>query len=192
MKKKFIEIVFLATGVLACCSVNSHVTWAQTKSSNKVVLTREKKSKKKQEQVIYSGDKIINKYLIRYNQKNSDDVITSDMFEVYYHHGRNHDDQIKLFNKNGFEIVISDSVGKAEIVIDKSQAEQSLKTNDEFKNEFKKFTKPFKKTVTDDELEQIWNDAFANYGHYSSKTLEISLTSYDSKVERMVISGNLS
>ena len=142
--------------------------------------------------MIYSGDKIINKYLIRYNQKNSDDVITSDMFEVYYHHGRNHDDQIKLFNKDGFEIVISNSVGKAEIVIDKSQAEQSLKTTDEFKNEFKKFTKPFKKTVTDDELEQIWNDAFANYGHYSSKTLKISLTSYDSKVERMVISGNLS
>lgn len=192
MKKKFIEIVFLATGVLACCSVNPHDAWAQTKNSSKVVLTKEKRSKKKQEQVIYSGDKVINKYLISYNQKNSDDVITSDMFEVYYHHGSKHDNQIKFFNKNGFEVVITNSIGKAEIVIDKSQAEQSLKTNDEFKAEFKKFTKPLKKSVTDDELEQIWNDASVNYGHYSSKNLDVSLTSYDSKVERIVISGKIS
>ncbi|QIM47030.1 hypothetical protein GPZ88_08280 [Streptococcus ruminicola] len=189
MKRKFVGIIFLATTVLAYSPLNSDVVHAQRKSVNKVVLSKEKK---KQEQVIYSGDKVINKYLISYNQKNPDDVITPDMFDVYYHHGRKHDNQIKFFNKGGFEIVITNTIGNIEIVIDKSQGEQSLKTVDEFKAEFKKFAKASKKSVTDDELEQIWNDAFANYGHYSSKTLEVSLTSYDSKVERIMISGKTS
>ncbi len=192
MKKKFIGIVFLASTVLACYSLDTRYVCAQTKTANKVALSKEKKSRKKQEQVIYSGDKVINKYLISYNQKNPDDVITPDMFDVYYHHGRKHDNQIKFFNKGGFEIVITNTIGNIEIVIDKSQGEQSLKTVDEFKAEFKKFAKASKKSVTDDELEQIWNDAFANYGHYSSKTLEVSLTSYDSKVERIMISGKTS
>lgn len=113
-----------------------------------------KKQLKRNYPTIYSGDEIVNRYLARYNESNPEDLINSDMFHVYYHHGRDHDNQIKFDNKDGFEITITSHEGmfvikdSIRIVLKNSDKWMS---NDEFAYQTEKFLRPL---ITESTLEE--------------------------------------
>lgn len=110
--------------------------------------------------VIYEDNELINLYLNRYNEVNTEAPIEREDFEVYYHHGREHTDQI-IFNKdNKGEVVISDTVGKIEVVVDEVGTEEN-------KQAFIKYAKGYSNSLSSEELEEYWVQAMNNATSYT-------------------------
>lgn len=94
---------------------------------------------------IYEGNELINLYLNRYNEANPEDVISSSDFEVYYHHGSEHKDQIAFTQS---EVIISAKVGgKIQVVA------EGLADTEEYKEAFIRFARGYR-AVGD--LEAYW------------------------------------
>ena len=48
-------------------------------------------------EIIYEKDEQINRYINQYNAVNPENKITKELAKTYFHHGRDHDDQIKIY-----------------------------------------------------------------------------------------------
>ena len=105
---------------------------------------------------IYAENESINKFLVKYNEINPTDKITSNQFKEYYHHGRVHKDQIIFEDKKGFEIVITDQhySSKRPVKIVISNTNPNTKTIDEYKMEFIKFSKTIRQQNRRGKLEK--------------------------------------
>jgi hypothetical protein len=108
--------------------------------------------------IYYKDDDIINLYVVRYNESNPDYSISSDELEKYYHHGREHDDQVK-FNRDDFEIIISGGY-KAEVYV--GYIPSSSHTNDEYGTMFVRFAKAYNPELSNEELEGYWKKVLDN------------------------------
>lgn len=105
----------------------------------------------------YEFDDTIDSFLKKYNEIYSD-KITSEMVSKYYHHGREHDNQIKVLNED-FEITISSTYVNGgnkgiSVLIDNIK---NL-SNEEFKNIYKHYTKVYNENFSDEKLEEYWNE----------------------------------
>lgn len=106
---------------------------------------------------IYEFDDTIDSFLKKYNEIYSD-KITSEMVSKYYHHGREHDDQIKVLNED-FEITISSTyVNGANKGISVFIDNIKNLSNEEFKNIYKHYTKVYNENFSDEKLEEYWNE----------------------------------
>jgi len=116
---------------------------------------------------IYEFDDTIDGFLKKYNRMYSN-KITSEMVSKYYHHGSEHDNQIKISNED-FEIIISSTYVNGgnkgiSVFIDNIK---NL-SNDDFKNIYKHYTKIYNEDISDEKLEQYWNELI-DTSYYSSK-----------------------
>lgn len=138
----------------------------------------------------YDRDATINLYLNRFNSSNPDQLINSDLFNVYYHHGSEHDDQI-IFNRDDVEVVISanDWSSSIKLFIDGSKD----KTFDDYKLLFFQYGRAFNPKLTDEKLGTYWQavlDDIINSAEFDE--FDCSLTIYDDEIEDMIIEGKIS
>ena len=137
----------------------------------------------------YDRDETINLFLNRFNAINPDQVIDSDLFEVYYHHGREHDDQIK-FTRDDFEVVISGNYlnNSISLVIDGS----GDKTADDYKLIFMQYASAYSQDLTEEKLEEYWQavlDDIINSAEFDE--FDCALQVYNDKIEYMTIDGKI-
>ena len=110
------------------------------------------------------------------------------MFEVYYHHGSEHDDQI-IFNRNDFEVVITgNSWGSSiKLVIDGNRE----KTSDDYKLMFM-YARAYNCDLTDEKLDEYWQtvmDDLINSVEFDE--FDCSLQIFNDEIEYMVIEGKI-
>ena len=99
---------------------------------------------------IYEYDAKINSYIVGFNAANPDNKITQDLAQRYYHHGREHDDQVK-FIRDGFEVVLTNGY-PFQVVI---QGERT-KTENDYKQVFFAYARGFTPEITDEKLDDYW------------------------------------
>lgn len=138
----------------------------------------------------YDRDETINLYLNRFNDANPDQLIDNNLFKVYYHHGKEHDDQI-IFTRDDVEVVISgnDWGSSVELVIDGSKE----KTADDYKQLFFQYARAFSSDLTDAKLETYWQavlDDIINSPEFDE--FDCSLHTYNDAIEYMIIDGKIS
>ena len=137
----------------------------------------------------YDRDETVNMYLNRFNAANPDQLIDSNLFEVYYHHGKEHDDQI-IFTRDDVEVVITgNSFGSSiKLVIDGS----ADKTADDYKLLFFQYARAYSQDLTDDKLEAYWQavlDDIINSEEFDE--FDCSLHTYNDAIEYMIIEGKI-
>ena len=138
----------------------------------------------------YDRDETVNLYLNRFNAANPDQTITSDLFEVYYHHGSEHDNQI-IFTRDDVEVVITgNSFGSSiKLVIDGSKDT----TTEDYKLLFFQYARAYSPDLTDDKLETYWQavlDDIINSAEFDE--FDCSLQTYNDAIEYMIIEGKIS
>ena len=139
-------------------------------------------------EVYYDRNETINLYVNRFNAANPDAVISSDLCVVYYHHGSEHDDQIK-FTRDDFEVVVTNSFGnRIKLVIDGSKE----KTTDDYKLIFMQYARAYNPDLTDEKLEEYWQAAFDDIT-YSPEfgEFDLSLQIWNEEIEYMIIEGDI-
>lgn len=191
MKKiSFLFITILLLTLTACDGMNN-IPETTSNIDNPPVET-EVESIEPEEQLItyYDKDETINLYLNRFNFSNPTQIINSDLFSVYYHHGREHEDQI-IFNRDDVEVVITGNSfsNSIKLVIDGSRD----KTDEDYKVLFFQYAKAFNLELTDEELEIYWQsvlDDITNSVEFEEFDCSLT-TSYDGKIEYMVIEGKI-
>lgn len=138
-------------------------------------------------EVIYEANKKINKYITSFNIVNHDTPITSEMAQKYYHHGSEHDDQVKFY-MNEFEVVLADNANLSVVVQRKAR---DNRTNDEFKEMFFKYAKGYNTTITDEKLTAYWQQLLDDITHnVRFDEFECRLQQFNDEIELMTIEGN--
>lgn len=137
----------------------------------------------------YDRNETINLFLNRFNAINPEQIIDSNLYRVYYHHGKEHDDQI-IFTRDDIEVVIT-AYGfdnGIKLVITGSRD----KTFSDYKTLFFQYAKAYSADLTDEKLETYWQailDDIINNPEFEE--FDCSLNIYNESVESMVIEGKL-
>lgn len=185
----FIAILLL---ILTACDSTENISENTSAIENQSVETiTETVEPEEQLVTYYDRDDTINLYLNRFNSANPAQIINSDLFRVYYHHGSEHDDQI-IFNRDDVEVVITGNgfSNSIKLVIDGSRD----KTSEDYKLLFFQYAKAFSIELTDEKLETYWQailDDIINSAEFEEFDCSLT-TSYDDKIEYMVIEGKIS
>lgn len=135
---------------------------------------------------IYAEDELINRYLNSYNEAVTEDPIESGDFEVYYHHGSEHKDQILILGEAFDSVVISSRLGEIDITIEGGNAEEA------YKEAFYRFARGYNLLLGNEELGEYWEQAMSNLNSYTQfDEFEIYIRSYNDTIELLEISGEV-
>ena len=184
MKKIFLFVSLLLIFLYGCSTNND-------KSSGNNI----QKNDEQEIEIIYSDDKSINLFINKYN-KNYDPDIESNMIVKKHIGGRDRDDVVDITNNDKLDISIygankNDSNYKMSVYIDNKEKEKV--TNDEFKVEFIKYIRLFDKKLSDNEIDNYWNDMISEYrSYYEINDIEILTSVIDGKVNYFKITSNIS
>lgn len=139
--------------------------------------------------IVYEDNEVINKYIYCFNIANPDNVLSSDFFEKYYHHGKEHDNQIIMHYEDSIEVVVSDhAIDEVDVVITGNDA-----TNNSFKDKYLMFARGFDQNLSDEKLEEYWTEALNNDSiTMEFDEFEIQTRSYEDKIEFVQITGSIS
>ena len=198
MKKIAILLIAIFLFTLTACDgsdiLSDNASTGDTSSTGETITdTSEPEKQDEQENQLvtyYEKDETINLYLNRFNSANPDQIINSDLFTVYYHHGREHEDQI-IFTRDDVEVVVTgnDWSSSIKLVIDGS----GDKTFDDYKLLFFQYGRAFSPELTDEKLGTYWQavlDDIINSAEFDE--FDCSLNTYNDKIEYMIIEGKIS
>lgn len=136
--------------------------------------------------VIYEGDELINLYLNRYNEVNTDNPIEGGDFEVYHHHGSDHKDQILIVEEGFSSIVITSQLGKIKIDVEGSNTEEA------YKEAFLQYARGYNVELSVEVLEDCWEQSMSNLNTYTQfEDFEVYIRSYNDAIEFLEISGEV-
>lgn len=193
MKAKNIFTIVALLLVLIACGSPNNMNENTPIVDNPIGDTNKGINEEKEDIVTYyDRNSDINLYLNRFNSSNPDYVIDSNLFEVYYHHGSEHDNQI-IFYRDGFKVVISDILWGNDNEIKLVIQCDEYKTIEDYKALFLQYAKAFSIELTDEKLETYWGAVLDDI-IYSSKfdEFECSLNKYGDIIEWMTIEGKIS
>lgn len=147
-------------------------------------------SKQNEQPANQQADKMTS-FVDRFNQLNSADPIDTASIQNYYHHGSEHDDQI-IFDRNGFEIVVSNTHGDRFKTTIKGERQ---KTNDDYRDAFSEFAKAYSPTISERTIDDYWTRLMDDSTHsLIFDEFECDITKYDSidgRIEMIVIDGDI-
>ena len=144
----------------------------------------------KQDELSYSEREAtkMTDFIGRFNQSNPSNPIDDSTVQNYEHHGRVHDDQI-IFNRNGFEIVVSNIHDNRFNTTIKGERQ---KTNDDYKNAFAEFVKVYSSTLSEQSINDYWTRLIDDDIHsVTFDEFECSLSEFNGKIEMIMIDGNI-
>lgn len=146
----------------------------------------EEQEPKEEIPVIYEENELINLYLNRYNEVNTEAPIESGDFEVYHHHGSDHKDQILIVEEGFNSIVITSQLGKLKIDIEGSNVE------DAYKAAFLRYARGYNTELSVKVLEDYWEQSMSSLNTYTQfEDFEVYIRSYNDSIELLEISGEV-
>ena len=148
-----------------------------------------------QEVIIYKEDKGIQAFLTAYNKLYPDNAITADMVTMYYHHGRNHEDQVQFYI-NEYEITVSNDSFYSSNSYDISVFFRNHSdNNDGVKELFFTFMRVFDNSLSDETLESYWilqtNDGSSNWDTFGEIYSSTNVNPWKKLVEYTKIEGQI-
>lgn len=187
MKKKLIGIfiIFACFFVMCGCDLSNN-----KKSNNNTINDTKEKSDIK---VYYKDNESINLFINEYNKENDPDI-TSEMISKKHIKGSDRDDVVTVSNDkleiNIYEnYKISDSLSMSVYVGYKPQIQNQ---NEDFKEQFIKYIRIFDNTLTNDEIENYWNDMISEYRtSYNINDIEVMLSISNGKVSYFKLTSKM-
>ena len=180
--------IFLAFGILVVLfgimSSKGSVSAQNLLSKPNNYESTEKPGSENYQIVYYADDEKINQYVNLFNRCNPDYPITSSDLQKYYHHGREHDDQIR-FLRDDFEIIISGGY-KTKVYI--GYIPLVHHSNDEFRTMFIRFAKPYNPNLDNADLKNYWDQTLTSSTHKAEfDEFEVSINFIRNQVEYLSI-----
>lgn len=182
-----IGCIIVVLGIISSFSNSSEELNNNVKNNQLIVNTIETITEP-QEEKYYEDDETINKYIVLFNSINPNNKITSDMLSVYYHHGSEHKDQVKLV-LDGLDVIISAKY-KDTISIN---IDNPNKDNDAIKTLILKVVKVFNPFTTAEQINQYVDsqeaasdiNTYENVEYWTNKDVD------GNRIEYIKITGKL-
>lgn len=184
---KKIIILLLSLVLISCGTTNKSKSTIKDTSENSSSGVK----KKAKEKLIYKKDKSINSFLNKYNEINDPDI-TSDMVSMRTLRGHDRPDIVGISNDK-LEIWIygKGMIGDEMAVYVQGYSRNNV-TNDDLKEQFIKYSKVFDDSLTDEEINEYWNDMLSDkYNGDKLKKLEVTKSIFYDRVEYFKIEGSI-
>ena len=147
---KKIIILLLCLVLVSCGTTN------KSKSITKDTSENSSSGVKVKDKLIYKKDKSVNSFLNKYNEINDPDI-TSDMVNMKKLKDKDKPGIVDISNdKLEIQIQGKKMFGSKMAVIIQNYSDNV--TNDDFKDQFVKYSKVFDDSLTDEEIDEYWNN----------------------------------
>lgn len=160
-------------------------------STDKTTETNDNKDKVNVE-TIYADNEAINLFINKYNSIYNP-KITSEMLSKKHIGGRDRDDVVVIANDK-LEIIVYDnysSKGKYNMSVYVGYLAKDL-TPDDYKEYFVKYIKMFDETLSDDDINNYWNDMISSYhSSYKINDIDILTSTNDGKIQYFKLTNDI-
>lgn len=184
MKK--IIILLLSLVLISCGTTNKSKSTIKDTSENSSSGVK----KKAKEKLIYKKDKSINSFLNKYNEINDPDI-TSDMVSMRTLRGHDRPDIVGISNDKLEIYIYGKSMfgNKMDVFV---QNYSDNVTNDDFKDQFVKYSKVFDDSLTDEEIDEYWNNMLSGKNRGKKlKNIKVSRIIFYGRVKYLNLEGNI-
>ncbi|MBT9815976.1 hypothetical protein GPK27_11240 [Catenibacterium mitsuokai] len=182
MKK--IIILLLCLVLVSCGTTN------KSKSITKDTSENSSSRVKVKDKLIYKKDKSINSFLNKYNKINNPDI-TSDMVSMKKLKGKDKPDIVNISNDKLEIYIYGKSMfgNKMDVFV---QNYSDNVTNDDFKDQFVKYSKVFDDSLTDEEIDEYWNNMLSGKNRGKKlKNIKVSRIIFYGRVKYLNLEGNI-
>ena len=184
---KKIIILFLCLGLVSCGTTNKSKSTTKNTSENSSSGVK----KKSKEKLIYKKDKSINSFLNKYNEINDPDI-TSDMVSMRRIRGTDRPDVVDLSNDKLEICIYGKGMVGNEMAVYVQGYSRNNATNDDLKEQFIKYSKVFDDSLTDEEIDEYWNNMLSGeYSENKLKNIEVIKSIIYGRVEYFKIEGDI-
>ena len=184
---KKIIILFLCLGLVSCGTTNKSKSTTKNTSENSSSGVK----KKSKEKLIYKKDKSINSFLNKYNEINDPDI-TSDMVSMRRIRGTDRPDVVDLSNDKLEICIYGKGMVGNEMAVYVQGYSRNNATNDDLKEQFIKYSKVFDDSLTDEEIDEYWNNMLSGeYSENKLKNIEVIKSIIYERVEYFKIEGDI-
>lgn len=160
-------------------------------STDKTTETNDNKDKVNVE-TIYADNEAINLFINKYNSVYNP-KIASEMLSKKHIGGRDRDDVVVIANDK-LEIIVYDnysSKGKYNMSVYVGYLAKDL-TPDDYKEYFVKYIKLFDETLSDDDINNYWNDMISSYhSSYKINDIDILTSTNDGKIQYFKLTNDI-
>lgn len=181
------KIILLLIGITVLFSL----TGCSDISTDKTTETNDNKDKVNVE-TIYADNEAINLFVNKYNSIYNP-KITSEMLSKKHIGGRDRDDVVVIANDK-LEIIVYDnysSKGKYNMSVYVGYLAKDL-TPDDYKEYFVKYIKMFDETLSDDDINNYWNDMISSYhSSYKINDIDILTSINDGKIQYFKLTNDI-
>lgn len=181
------KIILLLIGITVLFSL----TGCSDISTDKTTETNDNKDKVNVE-TIYADNEAINLFVNKYNSIYNP-KITSEMLSKKHIGGRDRDDVVVIANDK-LEIIVYDnysSKGKYNMSVYVGYLAKDL-TPDDYKEYFVKYIKMFDETLSDDDINNYWNDMISSYhSSYKINDIDILTSTNDGKIQYFKLTNDI-
>lgn len=184
MKK--IIILLLCLVLVSCGTTNKSKSTTKNTSENSSSGVK----KKSKEKLIYKKDKSINSFLNKYNEINDPDI-TRDMVNMRTLRGKDRPDIVGISNDKLEIYIYGKSMfgNKMDVFV---QNYSDNVTNDDFKDQFVKYSKVFDDSLTDEEIDEYWNNMLSGKNRGKKlKNIKVSRIIFYGRVKYLNLEGNI-
>ena len=181
---KKIIILLLSMVLIGCGTTN------KSKSTTKDTSENRSSGVKVKDKLIYKKDKSINSFLNKYNEINDPDI-TSDMVSMKKLKGKDKPCIVDISNdKLEIQIQGKNMFGSKMAVIVQNYSDNV--TNDDFKDQFVKYSKVFDDSLTDKEIDEYWNNMLSGENRGKKlKNIKVSRIIFYGRVKYLNLEGNI-
>ena len=182
-----IIILLLCLVLVSCGTTNKSKSPTKDTSENSSSGVK----KKSKEKLIYKKDKSINSFLNKYNEINDPDI-TSDMVSMRTIRGTDRPDIVDISNDKLEICIYGKSMVGTKMDVFVGGYSQNPSTNEEFREQFIKYSKVFDDSLTDEEIDKYWNNMLSGeYSENKLKNIEVIKSIFYGKVEYFKIEGDI-
>ena len=184
MKK--IIILFLCLILVSCGTTNKSKNITKDTSEN----SSSEVKKKEKEKLIYKKSKSINSFLNKYNEINDPDI-TSDMVSMKKFEGKDKPGMVDISNdKLEIQIQRKSLFGNKMAVLVQNYSDNV--TNDDFKDQFIKYSKVFDDGLSNKEIDEYWNNMLLGKNREKKlKNIKVSRIIFYGRVKYLNLEGNV-
>ena len=181
---KKIIILLLSLVLISCGTTN------KSKSITKDTSGNSSSGVKVKDKLIYKKDKSVNSFLNKYNEINNPDI-TSDMVSMKKLKGKDKPGIVDISNdKLEIQIQGKKMFGSKMAVIVQNYSDNV--TNDDFKDQFVKYSKVFDDSLTDEEIDEYWNNMLSGINRGKKlKNIKVSRIIFYGRVKYLNLEGNV-
>lgn len=184
---KKIIILLLCLVLVSCGTTNKSKSTTKNTSENSSSGVK----KKSKEKLIYKKDKSINSFLNKYNEINDPDI-TRDMVNMRTLRGKDRPDIVGISNDKLEIWIYGKGMFGNKMDVFVGGYSQNPSTNEEFREQFIKYSKVFDDSLTDEEIDEYWNNMLSGeYSENKLKNIEVSKSIFYGKVEYFKIEGDI-